>query len=100
MMHATPSKLTTARRVIVKIGSALLVDAATGALRRDWLAGVADDLAAMRGRGQEVGIVSSGAIALGRRKLGLASGALRLEESQAAAAVGQIDQSLAPVPIL
>lgn len=91
MMHATPSKLTTARRVIVKIGSALLVDAATGALRRDWLAGVADDLAAMRGRGQEVGIVSSGAIALGRRKLGLASGALRLEESQAAAAVGQID---------
>lgn len=85
------SKLTTARRVIVKIGSALLVDAETGDLRQDWLASVAADLAAMRQRGQEVGIVSSGAIALGRRKLGLAPGALRLDESQAAAAVGQID---------
>ena len=91
MTNATPSRLAKARRVIVKIGSALLVDAATGELRREWLAGVADDLAAMRARGQDVGIVSSGAIALGRRKLGLASGALRLEESQAAAAVGQID---------
>jgi glutamate 5-kinase len=91
MKDAASSKLRTARRVIVKIGSALLVDAETGELRRDWLAGVADDLAAMRARGQEVGIVSSGAIALGRRKLGLGAGTLRLEESQAAAAVGQID---------
>jgi glutamate 5-kinase len=84
------SRLSRARRVVVKIGSALLVDAATGRLNRAWLETLAADLAALRKRGQEVILVSSGAIALGRRQLGLAQGRLRLEESQAAAAVGQI----------
>jgi len=79
-----------AERVVVKIGSALLVDKATGELRREWLESVGEDIAAAKRRGQEVLVVSSGAIALGRRRLSLAGGALRLEESQAAAAVGQI----------
>ena len=80
-----------ARRVVVKIGSALLVDGDSGRLHRQWLDALADDVAAMRGRGQEVVIVSSGAIALGRRRLGLNSErVLRLEENQAAAACGQI----------
>jgi glutamate 5-kinase len=79
-----------ARRVIVKVGSALLVDAATGRLNRAWLESLAADVARLRARGQEVVLVSSGAIALGRRHLGLPAGRLKLEESQAAAAVGQI----------
>lgn len=83
-------RLQRAKRVVVKIGSALLVESETGKLHRAWLESVADDLAALRARGQEVVIVSSGAIALGRRALGLAPGKLRLEESQAAAACGQI----------
>ncbi len=85
-----PPRLADARRVVVKIGSALLVDAESGALRSGWLAGLAADVAAMAMRGVEVVIVSSGAIALGRRVLGLKRGALPLEEAQAAAAVGQI----------
>ncbi|MEM7268879.1 MAG: glutamate 5-kinase [Pseudomonadota bacterium] len=84
------SRLTSAKRVVVKIGSALLVDADTGALRGGWLKGLAEDVAALRQRGAEVLIVSSGSIALGRRALGLAPGALTVEQSQAAAAVGQI----------
>ena len=88
---ATPaSPLARARRIVVKVGSALLVDAATGRLNRAWLEALAGDLLRLRERGQEVILVSSGAIALGRRQLGLPRGALRLEESQAAAAVGQI----------
>lgn len=83
-------KLTDARRVVVKIGSALLVDAEKGRLNRQWLETVAADVARMRRRSQEIILVSSGAIALGRRHLGLKAGPLRLEESQAAAAVGQI----------
>jgi glutamate 5-kinase len=84
-------RLAGARRVVVMIGSALLVEPATGTLRRDWLDALADDIAAMRKRGQEVVVVSSGAIALGRRRLGLTTQrSLRLEESQAAAACGQI----------
>ena len=79
-----------ARRLVVKIGSALLVDPARGAPREAWLAGVAADLAALRARGTEVIVVSSGAIALARRALGLTRPRLRLEEKQAAAAVGQI----------
>ncbi len=79
-----------ARRIVVKIGSALLIDDGTGALRRDWLRSFAGDVARMRGRGREVAIVSSGAIAFGRRQLGLTGQALALEEKQAAAAVGQI----------
>lgn len=82
--------LTHARRVVVKVGSALLVDGATGRLNRSWLHTLVADLQRLRRRGQQVVLVSSGAIALGRRHLGLAPGPLRLEESQAAAAVGQI----------
>jgi glutamate 5-kinase len=78
-----------ARRVVIKVGSALLVDTA-GLLNRQWLESLAADVAALRGRGQEVLLVSSGAIALGRQHLGLAPGRLRLDEKQAAAAVGQI----------
>jgi glutamate 5-kinase len=79
-----------ARRIVVKIGSALLVDQAGGGLRTAWLAGLAADVAALRGRAKGVMLVSSGSIALGRRVLGRAEGALSLEQSQAAAAVGQI----------
>ncbi len=82
--------LRTARRVVVKIGSALVVDERSAAPREAWLAGVAQDVAAMRARGAEVILVSSGAIALARRALGLTRKKLRLEEKQAAAAVGQI----------
>src|SRR5271167_1657873 len=86
----TPAEaLAGARRLIVKIGSALLV-AESGEIRRAWLDGLADDVARCRGRGQEVILVSSGAIAVGRRHLGLAGRRLRLEEQQAAAATGQI----------
>ncbi|PWJ91717.1 glutamate 5-kinase [Mesorhizobium loti] len=77
------------RRITVKIGSALLVDRATG-LKRDWLASLADDIALLAQGGAEILVVSSGAIALGRTILGLGKRALKLEESQAAAAVGQI----------
>jgi glutamate 5-kinase len=83
-------RLHEARRVVIKVGSALLVDAATGRLDREWLEALAEDLAAVRRQGQELVVVSSGAIALGRGPLELAGGRLRLEESQAAAAVGQI----------
>jgi glutamate 5-kinase len=86
---ATARRLTQAKRIVVKVGSALLVDGDSGRLNRSWLESLAVDVAGMRRRGQEVILVSSGAIALGRRHLGL-EGRLRLEESQAAAAVGQI----------
>ena len=86
---AAPS-LAGARRVVVKIGSALLVEEESGDIRRRWLEALADDVAALRAEGQEVILVSSGAIAVGRRHLGLAAGTLRLEEKQAAAATGQI----------
>jgi glutamate 5-kinase len=84
------SRLNKAKRIVVKIGSALLVDAATGSVKASWLASLIDDIAKARARGADVIVVSSGAIALGRRSLGLPKGKLRLEESQAAAAVGQI----------
>jgi glutamate 5-kinase len=84
------SPLLQARRVVVKVGSALLVDQDTGRLNRAWLETLVEDLLRLRKRGQQVILVSSGAIALGRRQLGLAKGSLRLDESQAAAAVGQI----------
>jgi glutamate 5-kinase len=79
-----------AKRVVVKIGSALLVEEESGDIRRRWLEALADDVAALRAQGQEVILVSSGAIAVGRRHLGLPAGTLRLEEKQAAAATGQI----------
>ena len=84
------SRLAQARRIIVKIGSALLVDQRTGTIKASWLSSLIDDLADARVRGAEIIIVSSGAIALGRRTLGLPKGKLKLEHSQAAAAVGQI----------
>src|SRR5712672_4771112 len=88
--NAARSPLATARRVVVKVGSALLVDARSGHLKRAWLEALIEDLLRLRRRGQQLILVSSGAIALGRRHLGLAAGTLRLDESQAAAAVGQI----------
>jgi glutamate 5-kinase len=82
--------LATAKRVVVKIGSALIVDAATAGPKEAWLAGIAQDIAALAARGAQVIVVSSGAIALARRRLNLNGAKLRLEEKQAAAAVGQI----------
>jgi glutamate 5-kinase len=79
-----------ARRIVVKIGSALLADRASGQLKAEWLASLMDDVAALAAAGKEVVLVSSGAIALGRHALKLPKGALELEQSQAAAAVGQI----------
>jgi len=94
--------LTTARRLVVKIGSALLVDRNTSDLRADWLHSLAADVAWLKGLGLDVILVSSGSIALGRGVLGLPRTALPLEQSQAAAAVGQIrlarayEEALAP----
>jgi glutamate 5-kinase len=88
-MACITQTLRSAKRLIVKIGSALLVDESSG-IRRAWLDALADDVAACRARGQEVVIVSSGAIAVGREHLGLVGRPLRLEEKQAAAATGQI----------
>lgn len=78
------------RRIVVKIGSALLVDGDTGAIRHDWLAALATDIAALKAAGAEVIVVSSGAVAAGRGHLGLVGRPLRLEEKQAAAATGQL----------
>jgi glutamate 5-kinase len=78
------------RRIVVKVGSSLLVDQARGELKRAWLEALADDLADLHRAGRDVLVVSSGSIALGRTVLKLPRGALRLEDSQAAAAVGQI----------
>jgi glutamate 5-kinase len=88
LSNAAP--LVRARRLVVKVGSALLVGGDSGRVNRAWLETLAEDLLRLRKRGQQLILVSSGAIALGRRRLGLRSGTLRLEESQAAAAVGQI----------
>ncbi|MDG1170055.1 MAG: glutamate 5-kinase, partial [Sulfitobacter sp.] len=82
--------LTAAKRVVVKIGSALLVDRKTGDLRADWLHALAADVQWLKGLGCDVVLVSSGSIALGRGVLGLPATSLALEQSQAAAAVGQI----------
>ena len=84
-----------ARRIVVKIGSALLADRTNGELKTQWLASLIDDVAALRATGRQVVLVSSGAIALGRFKLGLPKGPLELEQSQAAAAVGQISLAAA-----
>ncbi|VDS10316.1 Glutamate 5-kinase [Paracoccus haematequi] len=99
-MAALSPALTAARRLVIKIGSALLVD--DQGLRGDWLRALCDDVADWRRRGCDVVLVSSGSIALGRRVLGLPLGALPLEQAQAAAAVGQIrlarayEEALAP----
>ncbi|MCM2440352.1 glutamate 5-kinase [Agrobacterium vitis] len=88
-MSAPLASLSRYKRIVIKIGSALLVDRGSG-LKHAWLDAVCDDIAALRAKGVEVLVVSSGAIALGRTVLNLPAGALKLEESQAAAAVGQI----------
>jgi glutamate 5-kinase len=79
-----------ARRVVLKIGSSLFVDADTGRLDSRWLEALAEDVALLTREGKEVVIVSSGAVALGRREIGLEAAKLKLEDKQAAAAVGQI----------
>ncbi len=89
-MTETRPQLEAARRLVVKIGSALLVDENSRSLRRPWLEALSDDLAALKAGGSEIIVVSSGAIALGRHQLGLHRRSMRLEESQAAAATGQI----------
>ena len=88
-MTDTPN-LSSFRRIVVKVGSSLLVAAAAGGLKRAWLDALVADLAVHHKRGADILVVSSGSIALGRSVLGLPSGALKLEDSQAAAAVGQI----------
>ncbi|MDA0998363.1 MAG: glutamate 5-kinase [Proteobacteria bacterium] len=82
--------LAKAKRIVVKIGSQLLVDPDRGTVHRRWLETLAADVAWLRARGQEVALVSSGAIAVGRRHLGLPNGKLKLQEQQAAAATGMI----------
>jgi len=83
-------KLKDFRRIVVKVGSSLLIDAAAGAARKAWLEALAADIAELHRGGRDILIVSSGAIALGRSTLKLPRGALKLEDSQGAAAVGQI----------
>src|ERR1700756_406742 len=78
------------RRIVVKVGSSLLIDSDAGEVRESWLTALAADLAKLHAEGREILIVSSGSIALGRSRLKLPRGTLKLEESQAAAAVGQI----------
>lgn len=89
-----PERIKAARRIVVKIGSSLLVDRNTGilagTLNWEWVRDLAADIARMRERGQEVVVVSSGAIALGRQRLKFDARPLRLEEKQAAAAAGQV----------
>jgi glutamate 5-kinase len=85
-----PFRSSSPRLIVLKVGSALLVDAETGALRSEWLSALCSDIAALVQEGHSVIVVSSGAIALGRGALKLKTGALKLEESQAAASVGQV----------
>jgi len=82
--------LSAAKCIVIKIGSSLLVDMNSGQLRETWLEALGQDIAKFRENGSDVIIVSSGAIALGRRLLGLRKGPLKLQESQAAASCGQI----------
>lgn len=84
------ARLNSYRRIVVKIGSALLVDRASGNLHAAWLESLIADVAGLAEAGSEVILVSSGAIALGRGRLGLPKGALALDQAQAAASVGQI----------
>ncbi len=88
-MTVDGSDIGRARRIVVKVGSALVVDAQAGVPDRAWLAAFAADAARLRARGQQVLVVSSGAVALGRRRLGLTRRKLTLPEKQAAAAAGQ-----------
>ena len=89
-MATLTARLQKARRIVIKVGSALLVDQSSGKVKSPWLKTLVEDVAEAKERGADVVIVSSGAIALGRSALGFPKGKLKLEESQAAAAVGQI----------
>jgi glutamate 5-kinase len=89
-MSRAGSVLASARRLVVKIGSSILVDETKGQIRRDWLEALTGDVARLHRDGCEIVLVSSGAIRLGRTYLGLPAGPLKLEESQASAATGQI----------
>src|SRR5713226_7527106 len=89
MSRKTPA-LVDFRRIVVQVGSSLLVDAGASRVKEDWLLSLADDIAWLHNDKRDVLVVSSGAIAFGRAALKLAKGPLKLEDSQAAAAVGQI----------
>jgi glutamate 5-kinase len=89
-MSAKLPTLADFRRIVVKVGSSLLVDAKAGRPREAWLASLAADIAKLHANKRDIIVVSSGAIALGRAVLKLSKGPLKLEDSQAAAAVGQI----------
>ena len=89
-MNADGAAIAAARTVIIKIGSSLLIDDDRNAVNADWLRGMADDIAMLRADGKNVVVVSSGAIALGSRGLGITGRALAIEEKQAAAATGQV----------
>ena len=89
-MSRKSPRLSDFRRIVIKVGSSLLVDAAAGRVNEGWLASLAQDIAALHEEKRDILVVSSGAIALGRAVLKLPRGALKLEDSQAAAAVGQI----------
>jgi glutamate 5-kinase len=90
LMPVLTPGLEQARRLVIKMGSALLVDETAGAIQHARLAGLAEDVVQLRSAGVEVMIVTSGAIAVGRRHLGFPAGPLKLEEKQAAAACGQV----------
>lgn len=90
MSARRPRGLAGSKRIVIKIGSVLLVEQEAGTIHRTWLNALADDIADLVRGGSEIVLVSSGAIAVGRRHLGLNRGTLKLEESQAAAATGQI----------
>ncbi|MEK9854175.1 MAG: glutamate 5-kinase [Rhodobiaceae bacterium] len=89
-MNAAATAITAAQTVIIKIGSSLLIDDDRNAVNADWLGSVASDIATLRADGKNVVVVSSGAIALGSRGLGITGRALAIEEKQAAAATGQV----------
>lgn len=94
-LHPIPRTLASARRIVVKIGSALIVDQASGTIRESWLAMLAEDIARLRDRGQDVVLVSSGAVAIGRHALHLHQKTLLKGDRQAAAAVGQMQLATA-----
>ena len=89
-LHDRNAALRSAGRLVLKIGSSLLIDRESGRLNRAWLESIADELARLQARGQQVLVVSSGAIGLGRQYLGMARDQRRLEDAQAAAAAGQV----------
>ena len=86
-----PECIQNAKRIVIKIGSALLFDPVRGEARKDWMKALAADVADLHSQGSQVLLISSGSIALGRRHLGLSNKTIRLEEKQAAAATGQVE---------